>query len=139
MRATRRVVAVDEEPASVGNAVGLRQLGVMGVVPGHEAVTRLQHRLRFLVVAPAVLRVLREDGNELEHAAGGQAIDAHLAVEAAGQERVELVMLSWRDVDAGGRVAGGEAGLRRFAGIGQCDRTDASGEDEPANDGEAVS
>ena len=104
----RRVVAVDEEPASVGDAVGHRQLGVMRIVPGHEAEGGVQHRLRLFIVSPAVLGILREHGNDLQQAAGGQAVHGHLAAEAAGHEGVQFVLRAWRDVHARCGIAADE-------------------------------
>jgi hypothetical protein len=61
---------------------------------------------------------LREHGNDLEEPAGREAVDRDLAAEAAGEEGVELVVLSGCHVDLGRRVAGGEVGrfwARRLA------------------------
>ena len=120
---TRRVVAVDEEPASVGNAVGHRELGVMRIVPGHEAEGGVQHRLRLFIVSPAILRILREHGNDLEQAPGGQAVHGDLSAEAAGHEGVQLVLRAGRDIDARGGVAADEvtcgAGRGTIAGVGE--------------------
>jgi hypothetical protein len=102
----RGVVAVDEEPAAVGHAGGLRELRVMGVVPRHLAVARGQHRLGLLAVAPAVLRVLGEDRDVLEQPAGRQAVHPDLAVEPAGHEGVELVVAAGWDVNLDRRVGG---------------------------------
>src|SRR5688572_5498262 len=89
----RRVVAINEKPAAVGDAVGLRQLGMVRVIPWNEAIGRLEHRLRLLVVAVAGFRVLREDADDLEQASGGEPVDPDLPVEPAGKEGVVLVVL----------------------------------------------
>jgi hypothetical protein len=68
-RDARRVVAIDEKPAAVGNAVGHRQLGMVRVVPRDEAERGLKHRLRFLIVTPAILRILREHWNHFQKTA----------------------------------------------------------------------
>ena len=123
-RDARRVVAVDEEPATVVLAVGLRERGVVQVVPRDETVRRLEHRLGLLGVAPAVLRVLREDRDRAEQAAAREAVDAHLAAEAAGEERIELVVVAGGDVDALRHVGrAGERGVARAAaGVAEAER-----------------
>ena len=57
-RDARGVVAIDEQPSPIGDTVGLRQLGVMGVVPRNETARGLEHRLRLFVVPPSILGVL---------------------------------------------------------------------------------
>ena len=109
-RYARRVVAVHEEPTSVVVAVGLRQRGVVQVVPRNEAVGGLEHRLGLIGVAPAVLRVLREDGDGAQQTAAREAVHADLSAKTAGEECVEFVFLAGRDIDA--LCGGGGAGER---------------------------
>src|SRR5690606_8651169 len=88
-----RVVAIDEHPAPIGYTIGHGRLHVVRVIPRHEAAGGHQHGLGLFAVSPAALGVHREHGYVAEHAARGNAIDRHLAVEAAADEVVELIIL----------------------------------------------
>ncbi len=78
----RRVVAVDEEPASVELAVGLRQLNVVRVIPGYEAERSVEEQLGLLAVIVTVFRVLGKNGNFAEQSAGRQPVNGDLTTAA---------------------------------------------------------
>lgn len=130
-RDPRGVVGIDEQPAPVGNPVGLRQLRVVGIVPGDEAVAGHHQLLAFFGVAVAVLRILRKHRDHPEETPRGKAAHRYLAAEAAGEESVEFVITARRDIDPGrGVIGGGSQLLRGGAGNHQCEDGCAGKQDE---------
>ena len=108
---TGRVVAIDKYPAPVGFSVGLRKFGVVGVVPGHEAVGGLQHGFGFFIKAIPFFPVHGKYRNDFQQAAGRDAINADLAAEATGKEAVEFVVLAGGDVHLRSHITGQRAAL----------------------------
>src|SRR5690606_34203095 len=74
----RGIVSVDEQPPSVKLSVLLGKFYVMGVVPRHKTIGSIQHGLGLFAVAIPVLRVLRKDGDLLEHSARRDTINRDL-------------------------------------------------------------
>ena len=93
---------VDEQPATVVVAVGLRQRRVVHIAPGQVP----QHLLRLVVEAVAGGGVGREDGNRREVPHRRHAVDVHLARVPARCEEVVLVEVPRRDVRLGRRHRG---------------------------------
>ena len=88
------VVAVDKEPAPIRNTFGLRQFGVVRVIPWDPAMRGVQHCLGFFREAPTVFCIYRENGNGSEQATGWKTVNGHLAAESTREKRVELGVLS---------------------------------------------
>ncbi len=105
-RDTGCIVAINEQPAPIGHAIGLRELWMVRVIPGDHAEGRLEHRLRLFVITVPAFGILREDWDRLDQSSGRERIDRDLSAEAAAEEPVELVVRARRNVDVRGGVTG---------------------------------
>ena len=101
---TGRIVGIDEQPAPVRYAVGLRQLRVVGIIPGLEIIRGHEHGFRFLRIAPAVFRELGENRNGFQQTPGGQTMHCNVAAEASRHESVKLIVITGSNIDLGCRI-----------------------------------
>jgi hypothetical protein len=105
-RDARIGLVVDEEPAPVVGALGLRQSGVVGIAIDHILAPDAalgQDRLGLVVEAIALPGFRGEDPDVLEQPHGGDAIDDDLTGLATGTEDHVLIAAAAGDIGLGRR------------------------------------
>ena len=103
-----RILVIDEQPLTIGLAIGLGQGRVMGIAPQHGFRLALDHgaflqdALGLVVEAVTLPGLGSEDADILQDAHGRNAVDDHLTALTTRAEHHELVDLAGRIVGLGG-------------------------------------
>jgi hypothetical protein len=91
----------------------------MQIVPRNKSMRGIKHGFGFLRISPPILRMHRENGENLQHTTRRKAYNGYLPVETARDDVVKLVVLTGCNIDFGSRIAGDRT-LSAFGFTARC-------------------